>query len=136
MSPRICFHRRGGRARWPDISSLRSRRTRMSDMLLDPVYDLQRDGQRPPAVLPGHRDRRTSGHRVHEALQLATERLTPIALERDPLDDRVQRRRGERYAGLENHPGAQPKELADARSQIEADVPGPLEESDLPLPLD
>ena len=44
MSPRICFHRRGGRARWPVIPSLRSRRTRMSDMLLDPFYDLKRDG--------------------------------------------------------------------------------------------
>src|SRR5690606_38925164 len=135
MSTRICFHRRGGRARWPVIPSLRSRRTRMSDMLLDPFYDLKRDGERPSAVLPRYRNRCPAGHCVHEALELATQWLAPVALERDPLDDCLQRRGRQWHARLEHEPRAQAKELADARREVQTDVPGALEEPDLPLPL-
>src|SRR5690606_28074655 len=121
-----CFQSRGGRPGAP-IPSLRSRRTRMSDMVLYPLNDLKRDGQRAPPILARHRDRRIAPDRGQETLQLATQRLLAVSDQRDAFDQVVQPGPGERHAGLERDAGAQAKELAGPRGQVQADVARTLE---------
>src|SRR5690606_12430508 len=79
------FHSAGGRKR-PPPCALRSRRSPMSDMILDSLHDFQRDRQRIPRLGPRHRYPTSPPRRGDEALELAAERLRAIAPQLDPLD--------------------------------------------------
>ena len=65
---------------------------------LDVVHDRQRHGERLAAVLARHGDRRLAGDRLHERLELQTQRLALRRLDGDALDERLERLRALRLA--------------------------------------
>src|SRR5687768_13418945 len=106
------------------------------DTASNPVNDVQRDCERTSAILSRDDDGHPALYSRDKTFELTAQRLGAIAPQWNSLHDLCDALCGERHARQKLHAGAQTQKLPLTTREVEADVPGALEEANLPHPLE